>query len=100
MHGNGLAFLSLVSLFHVLLSMMLSQSRSVTVMILNGGGHAVVWPEDSRSKTAEFKRTDWGCDQYHTIGTRVSPGHHNLTVMTVRDGLLVVSGVFVGPPDT
>ena len=75
-------------------------SRSVTIMILNGGGHAVVWLDNSRNKTAEFKRIDWGCDQYHTIGTRVSPGHHNLTVITVRDGLLVVSGVFVGPPDT
>ena len=75
-------------------------SRSVTVMILNGGGHAVVWLDNNRNKTAEFKRIDWGCDQYHTIGTRVSPGHHNLTVITVRDGLLVVSGVFVGPPDS
>lgn len=74
-------------------------SRSVTVMVLNGGGNALVWLDDSRSKAVEVKRTK-GSDKYHTIGTRVTPGHHNLTVIIVRDGLLVVSGVFVGPPDS
>ena len=74
-------------------------SRSVTVMVLNRGGNALVWLDDNRSKAVKVKWTK-GSDNYNTIGTRVSPGHHNLTVITVRDGLLVVSGVFVGPPDT
>ena len=73
-------------------------SRSVTVMIFNNGGKAVVWLDENKNKAFEFNRT-YSYVQYGTIATRVSPGHHDVTVKTVREGMFMFSGVFVGPPD-
>ena len=73
-------------------------SRSVTVMIINIGGNALVWLDNMRNKAVKFNKV-CGYDQFDTIATKVNPGHHNLTVRTTRDGMFMVSGVFVGPPD-
>ena len=72
--------------------------RSVTVMILSIGGQATVWFDNKKNQAVKFDRS-YGYSQFDTVAARVKPGHHNLTFTTARQGLLVVSGVFVGPPD-
>lgn len=54
--------------------------------------------DDEKNKAAKF---DWifGYDQFRTVGGRLSPGYHDLTIKTVCEGLLMVTGIFVGPPD-
>ena len=77
-------------------------SRSVTIVTRTSGsgGKAKVWL-DSKESSAIYidSKSVFGNNQLNTIGTRVEPGYHTVTVQTVRWGMFLVSGLLVGPPD-
>ena len=74
------------------------RSRSVTILTRHGGGEAAIWLDHNANKAIKID-SKRGHDRVNTIATRVYPGYHSITVMTIRKGLFMVTGVFVGPPD-
>ena len=77
-------------------------SRSVTIMTQAFGGvsRAMVWLDDDVEKAIYIGfKSIWGRNQLNTVATRVEPGHHVITVKTVRWGMFLVTGIVVGPPD-
>ena len=77
------------------------RSRSVIVLTRHEQGKAVIWLDNKQTKStnSDSPRSGGALDGVHTIATRVNPGYHTITVKTSRDGMLMVAGVFVGPPD-
>lgn len=77
-------------------------SRSVILLTRTSGsgGKAVIWL-DNEEQEAIYVNTKsfYGQNRLDTIATRVKPGYHTITVRTVREGNLLVSGVLVGPSD-
>ena len=61
-------------------------------------GEAVIWLDNNKDKAIETD-SNWVSDRYDTIATRVNPGYHTITIRTLQDGVFMVSGVLVGPPD-
>jgi len=75
------------------------KSRSVIVLSrFYSAGQAEIWIDNNEDKAIKTD-SNWVSDRYDTIATRVNPGYHTLTVRTLNDGKLMVSGVLVGPPD-
>ena len=77
-------------------------SRSVTIMTHASfrGSKAMVWLDDDVEKTISIDvKSIWGGNHLNTVATRVEPGHHVITVKTVRWGIFLVTGIVVGPPD-
>ena len=74
------------------------RSRSVTVMVMNKRCNATIWLDNDNNTAVYFSET-YGFDQFDTVSTRVKPGYHNLTVRNMCEGMFMVSGIFVGPPD-
>lgn len=75
------------------------KSRSVIVLSrFYSAGQAEIWIDNNEDKAVKID-SNWVFDRYDTIATRVNPGYHTLTVRTLNDGKLMVSGVLVGPPD-
>ena len=77
------------------------RSRSVIVLTRPEQGKAVIWLDNKQNKStnSDSPRSGGEPDRVHTIATSVNPGYHTITVKTSRDGMLMVAGVFVGPPD-
>ena len=77
-------------------------SRSVTIMTRTSGSgsNAKVWMDDDEEKAIYIdSKSIFGNNQLDTVATRVKPGHHVITVKTVRWGMFLLSGILVGPPD-
>lgn len=77
------------------------RSRSVIVLTRHysyNGSQAAIWL-DNKKNTGIKTKSDWINDQFDTIATRVNPGSHTITVRTLREGMFMVAGVMVGPPD-
>lgn len=75
------------------------RSRSVIVLSrFYSVGQAEIWLDNNKDKAVKTD-SDWVYDRYDTIATRVNTGYHTITIRTVRDGVFMVSGVLVGPPD-
>ena len=74
------------------------RSRSVTVMVMNKRCNATIWLDNDNNTAVYFSET-YGFDQFDTVSTRVKPGYHNLTFRNMCEGMFMVSGIFVGPPD-
>ena len=76
------------------------RSRSVTVLTTtrHEGGEAKVWLDNEINKAIRTNST-WINDRYETIGTRVKPGYHTITVRTLHNRMFMVTGVLVGAPD-
>ena len=76
------------------------KSRSVIVISRSyGAAQAEIWIDNNEDKAIKTDSNFLFHDRYHTIATRVNPGYHTLTVRTLNDVKLMVSGVLVGPPD-
>ena len=76
------------------------RSRSVIVLsrFYSRGQAAEIWLDNNKDKSVKIN-SDSLYDRYYTIATRVNPGYHTITVRTLQDGVLMVSGVLVGQPD-
>lgn len=75
------------------------RTRSVIVLSrFYGAGQAEIWLDNNKDKAIKTD-SNWVLDRYNTIATRVNPGYHTITVRTLREGMFMVSGVLVGPPD-
>ena len=75
-------------------------SRSVIVLSrFYGRGQAEIWLDNKKNKAIEIDSTNIVDEKYNTIATRVNPGYHTITIRTLRDGVFMVTGVLVGPPD-
>ena len=68
------------------------ESRSVIVLSkFSSAGQAEIWIDNNSDKAIKTD-SNWRLDRYDTIATRLNP-------RTLRDGVFMVSGVFVEPPD-
>ena len=75
------------------------RSRSVIVLSrFYSEGKAVIWLDNNKERAVKTD-SNWLFDRYDTIATRVNPGYHTITIRTLRDGVFMVCGVLVGPPD-
>ena len=75
------------------------RSRSVIVLSrFYSAGEAEIWLDNNKDKAVKTD-SEWVDDRYDTIATRVNPGYHTITFRTIRDGVFMVSGVLVGPPN-
>ena len=74
------------------------RSRSVTILTRHEGGEAIIWLDNEIHKAIQTD-SRWLNDQFDTIGTRVKPGYHTITVRTLHNRMFMVAGVFVGAPD-
>ena len=74
------------------------RSRSVTVMVMNKRCKATIWLDKDNNTAVYFSET-YGFDQFDTVSLRVKPGYHNLTFRNMCEGMFMLSGIFVGPPD-
>ena len=75
------------------------RTRSVTVLTKNNGGIAAIWLDNHKNETIQTNSTQMRRNRYDTIGHRVQPGYHTITVKTLSNELFLVAGVFVGAPD-
>jgi len=78
-----------------------SSRRTRSVIVLSrfySRGQAEIWLDNNKDKAIKTDSNS-KLDRYDTIATRVNPGYHTITVRTLRDGVFMVSGVLVGPPD-
>ena len=58
----------------------------------------MIWLDNNKERAVKTD-SNWLFDRYDTIATRVNPGYHTITIRTIRDGVFIVCGVLVGPPD-
>ena len=75
------------------------RTRSVTVLTKHNGGIAAIWLDNHKNETIQTNSTQMRRNRYDTIGHRVQPGYHTITVKTLSNELFLVAGVFVGAPD-
>ena len=75
------------------------RTRSVTVLTKHNGGTAAIWLDNNKNETIETNSTQMRRNRYDTIGHRVEPGYHTITVKTLSNELFLIAGVFVGAPD-
>ena len=75
------------------------RTRSVTVLTSHEGGIAAIWLDNYKNETIETDSNRVRSNRYDTIGHRVNPGYHTITVKTLSKELFLVAGVFVGAPD-
>ena len=75
------------------------RTRSVTVLTSHEGGIAAIWLDNYKNGTIETDSIRVRSNRYDTIGRRVNPGYHTITVKTLSKELFLVAGVFVGAPD-
>ncbi|XP_032231189.2 uncharacterized protein LOC116614373 [Nematostella vectensis] len=79
------------------------QSRSIGVIVHNEserGGKGLVYLDQKRHQGIVVDaKTYRGTNDVYTIATRVPPGYHTITVEVLSEGMLLITGVVVGPPD-
>lgn len=79
-------------------------SRSIIIVIRTSGygGIAEIFTETVQGRKYSITvncKSIFGQNRLYTVATRVHPGKHSLTVKVVKDGMFMVSGVLIGPPD-
>ena len=76
--------------------------RSRSVILLSkfySRGQAEIWLDNKKNKAIKIDSTNSVGETCNAIATRVIPGYHTITIRTLRDGVFMVTGVLVGPPD-
>lgn len=99
---NEHSILKLRFLVPPLNSQTIPESRSVIVVAHTSGygGKAKLWLDDNKAQAIYVdSKANFGNNLLNTVATRVDPGYHVVTVQTLRWGMFMVSGLFVGPPD-
>ena len=99
---NDHSILKLRILVPPLNSQTMPESRSVIVVAHTSGygGKAKLWLDDNKDQAIYVdSKANFGNNQLNTVATRVDPGYHIVTIKTLRWGMFMVSGLFVGPPD-
>lgn len=80
-------------------------SRSIIVVIRTsgyGGVGEICCDHDVKRRTKCItvnSKNIFGQNRLHTVATRVHPGKHSLIVKVVKNGMFMVSGILIGPPD-
>lgn len=75
------------------------RTRSVTILTIHKEGRAAIWLDNNKNRTVKTKATKFRKNQVDTIGRRLEPGYHTITIRALSNALFCVAGVFVGAPD-
>ena len=96
---NGASILQLKIFVPMIAEDSFLRSRSVIVLSrFFSKVQAEIWLDNDKDKAVKTD-SNWRLDRYDTIATRVNPGYHTITIRTLRNGVFMVCGVLVGPPD-